>query len=105
MNRAKKEIANCKDFDQINNLPQHISNIMGTLKKGNINYTNVEKRILEILNKIKGGNIINFSKYVDELISQNEINKYLISNLNDSKNEIQYIRNCLGKYVEYSKRF
>ena len=100
-----KEIANCKDFNQIKNLPQHISNIMSILKKGNINYNNVGMGILEVLNKIKGGNIINFSKYVDELISQNEINQYLISNLNDSKNEIQYIKNCLGKYIEYSKRF
>jgi hypothetical protein len=49
---------------------------------------------------------MNFSKYVNELITQNDINKYLIPRLNSkTKDDIIYIKNCLGKYVEYTKNF
>ena len=59
-----------------------------------------------MIKKINGGNIINFSRYVDELINQSDINEYLIKNLNtETKNEIEYIYNCLGQYVEYNKIF
>ena len=48
---------------------------------------------------------MNFVRYVDELITQNEINTLLIPKLSKSKNNILYIYNCLGKYIEYSKLF
>ena len=96
-----KEIACTNDFKKMNNLPEKISNIMSILQKGEIDYNNVQDGILKVLEKIKGGNIINFSRYIDEVISQEEINTFLISKLNDSKNRINYIQNCLGKYKEY----
>ena len=89
----------------INNLPKKIIDIITILQKGKIDYNNVQEGILRILEKIKGGNIINFSRYVDELISQEEINNCLISKLNNSKDEINYIHNCLGKYIEYVEMF
>ena len=100
-----KEIAITDEFTYFTGLPKEISNIITILKNGKIEYNEVKEGILEILKKIKGGNIINFSNYVDSLINQKDINKYLIPKLNYSKNQIAYIQNCLGKYVEYSKRF
>ena len=102
-----KEIANSDDINNeiIKKLPSNLSWVMAILKNGKINYENVQEGILEILKKINGRNIINFSKYVDEIITLNSINKYLFPYLNDSRNDIQYIQNCLGKYVEYSKKF
>ena len=79
---------------------------MTILKGGQIECNDVKEDILKILKKIKGGNIINFSNYVDNLITEEDINKYLISKLDEkAKNEINYIHNCLGKYVEYAKIF
>ena len=101
-----KEIALISDCHIIENLPDYISNIMTILKKGEIKEKEAKEDLLQILKKIKGGNIINFSKYVDDLISQSDINKYLISQLNEKKkSDIIYIQNCLGKYVEYAKKF
>ena len=100
-----KEIAITNEFNYITGLPKEISNIITILKNGKIEYNEVKEGILEILKKIKGGNIINFSKYVDSLITQKDINTYLIPKLNYSEDEIVYIQNCLGKYVEYSKKF
>ena len=43
---------------------------------------------------------------MDGLITEEDINKYLISKLDErAKNEINYLHNCLGKYVEYAKIF
>ena len=83
--------------ENINNLPKKIIDIITILQTGKIDYNNAQEGILRILEKIKGGNIINFSRYVDELISQKEINDYLLSKLNKSKKKINYIYNCLGK--------
>jgi hypothetical protein len=100
-----KEIAKSDDFYSVDGLPKVLGNIMSILKKGKINYDNIEAGIKAVLTKINGANIMCFSKYVDELISQNDINKYLIPKLHNSRDEIQYIRNCLGKYVEHAERF
>ena len=91
--------------ENINNLPKKIIDIITILQTGKIDYNNAQEGILRILEKIKGGNIINFSRYVDELISQKEINDYLLSKLNKSKKKINYIYNCLGKYIEYVEMF
>ena len=101
-----KEIAINIKFEDIINLPINILNILAILKNGSLNYNNVQEGIVAALKKINGGNIINFSKYVDELIKQSDINNYLISNLNfNLKTDITYIQNCLGKYNEYGKLF
>ena len=100
-----KEISICEEFEQIEGLPEHISNIMQILKNGKIKYNGIKSGIQEILKKIKGGNILNFSKYVDNLITTKEINNYLIPKLKNSKNNIFYIQNYLCQYIEYSKAF
>jgi hypothetical protein len=86
-----KEIAKSDDFYSVDGLPKVLGNIMSILQKGKINYDNIEEGIKAVLTKINGANIMCFSKYVDELISQNDINKYLIPKLHNSRDEIQYI--------------
>ena len=101
-----KEIAITNDYDNIKyNLPEILFNIMEILKKGKINYNNNQEGILKLLKCIDGSNIINFSKYVDNLIHQSVINQYLIQRLSYSKNDIINIYNCLGKYIGYTKLF
>ena len=101
-----KEIACVYDLDKINTLPDNFANIMNILKRGNIEFNDVKEEIVKVLKRIKGGNIMSFSNYVDNLISQSDINKYLLSTLNiDDKKDIIYIRNCLEQYVEYIKLF
>ena len=101
-----KEIAITSDYEGIKNLlPGKILKIMEILKRGKIESNGIEKDIIEILNMTKGTNIINFAKYVDGLINQNEINSIIIPKLSYSKNDILYIYNCLGKYIEYEKLF
>ena len=100
-----KEIAITNDYKFINDLPEKISNIMTILKRGKIESKEVQRGINEILEKEKGSNIITYAKYVDGLITQDEINTFLIPKLNESKNDIIYIYNCLGKYIEYMKIF
>ena len=100
-----KEIAICDDFEQVKGLPEHISNIITILKNGKIKYDDIKSGIQKILKKIKGANILNFSKYVDNLITSSDIKNILIPLLGISKKNILYIQNCLGQYIEYSIRF
>ena len=101
-----KEIAKNIDFNRLQNIPKYILNILTILKNGVLNYKDVQQGIIQALQKVNGGNIINFSKYVDGLISQSDINNYLIRNLDlNIINNIIYIQNCLGKYKEYEQLF
>ena len=96
-----KEIAKNINFRRLQNIPKYILNILTIFKNGVLNYNNVQEGILQALKKVNGGNIINFSKYVDGLINQSDINNYLIRNLDlNIINNIIYIQNCLGKYKE-----
>ena len=87
------------------NLPDKISNIMKILRRGQLHYNNNKDGIRQLLSREKGSNIMFFSEKVDGLISQNEINTILIPRLSDSKNDILYIYNYLGKYIEYANLF
>ena len=69
-----KEIAKNINFRRLQNIPKYILNILTILKNGVLNYNNVQEGILQALKKVNGGKIINFSKYVDGLISQSDIN-------------------------------
>ena len=69
-----KEIACVYDLDKINTLPDNFANIMNILKRGNIEFNDVKEEIVKVLKRIKGGNIMSFSNYVDNLISQSDIN-------------------------------
>ena len=79
---------------------------MRILKSGYIETEeDIKKTIKEVLLKIKGSNIINFSEYVDEIIDANQLDK--IIKLLDGKDlkEINDIRFRLSKYNKYMEFF
>ena len=100
-----KEISSKLNDYQINNLPDIISSIMKILKNGYIDNPDAKICIKEVLEKIRGSNIINFSKYVSEIIGSNELNNIMAYLGSDQLNEINDIRNRLSLYNEYIIKF
>ena len=75
------------------------------LRKRHIDFDSPKEGIKKVLKNVKGGNIISFSNYVNEIINK-EIIKNLINLLNkNNKNEIEDIYGRLLKYNEYIKIF
>ena len=110
-----KEISSKLKLDQLDKLPEKINFIISILKNREdinskfINNNNmsedIKKEIKEILKKIKGIDIVNFSKFLDEEINESHIqqmkellNPHDLNEINDTKNRI-------GQYVEYIKLF
>ena len=101
-----KEISSKLNDDKLIKLPEIINYIMRILKKGYIPAgPDIKETIKEVLLKIKGSNIINFSEYVNETIDENQIDKIIkLLDSNDLK-EIKDIRFRLSKYNEYMEFF
>ena len=110
-----KEISSKLELEQLDKLPEKINFIISILKNREdinskfINNNNmsedIKKEIKEILKKIKGIDIVNFSKFLDEEINESHIqqmkellNPHDLNEINDTKNRI-------GQYVEYIKLF
>ena len=100
-----KEISPKLNDYQIKQLPEIVAKIMKILKFGYSNDSNIQKNIKDVLEKMRGSNIISFSSYVNEIINSNELNN--ITNLlkNDELNEINDIKNRLSIYNEHTKQF
>ena len=86
-------------------LPELTYYIMRILKNGYIEEIDVKKTVQNVLKKIEGSNIINFSEFVDQVITKNQINEML--NFLDPNNlkimkEIEFL---LSKYNDYIKIF
>ena len=102
-----KEISSKLDIFQLKQLPNIISSIMKILKNGYVELKNDKEKecIKEVLEKLEGSNIINFSNYVNEIITDNElINILNILEENDLK-EIIDIMNRLSNYNKHMKFF
>ena len=98
-----KEISSILTQDRCKNLDSLTSLILRILSNGYIIQNNDKENIKQILNKIKGSNIINFSNFVDEEIDLNKMNK-LISLLTEQELiKINDIRYRLSKYNHYMK--
>ena len=83
-----------------------IKYIINILKNGYIEQDeDIKNAIKEVLKKMKGSNIINFSEYVDEIIDQKQLDK--IINLLDNENfkKISDIYYRLSRYNEYMTFF
>jgi len=100
-----KEISCKYNNGQIKQLPNSLSYIIQILQNGYIIDTIAEDDIKKVLEKMKGSNILNFSKYVDTSIDSHQI-KILLQFLNkfDLEN-INAIKNRLLNYNEYMKLF
>ena len=100
-----KEVSLKLNNNQIAQLPVILSSIMEILKNGKIESIENKESIKEILNKIRGSNIITFSRYIDKIIGFNYLqNIFNFLNRNDFY-EINDIKNRLTKYNEYIKFF
>ena len=102
-----KEVSQKLSDDKLNQLPDIFKYIMKLLQKGYIleNPSNIKQNIRDVLEKMCGNNIINFSNYVDEIIDSYQLN-YIISLLEKRDlNEMLDIKNRLSKYNEYIKLF
>ena len=100
-----KEISSKMNYDKIEMLPELLSSILKVLKSSYI-YDKIKKEeIKKVLNKLKGSNILNFSRYVDKSIDSNQI-KTMIQCLekNDLENIID-IEKKLYNYNDYMKLF
>ena len=86
------------------NLPDLIICILQILIEGYISSDgddDIKETIIEVIQKEGGGNIINFSKFVDKVVNQNHIAQIMkLLNPNDFK-EINEIRFLLSKYNEH----
>ena len=101
-----KEISAKLNKNKIQKLPEMIKYIINILKNGYIEQDeDIKNAIKEVLKKMKGSNIINFSEYVDEIIDQKQLDK--IINLLDNENfkKISDIYYRLSRYNEYMKFF
>ena len=78
-----KEISSKLKLDQLDKLPEKINFIISILKNrkdinskfinNNDMSENIKKEIKEILKKIEGINVVNFSKFLDEEINESHI--------------------------------
>ena len=100
-----KELSEKLDIIHINKLPLYISSIMEILKNGDIKSSNAKESIKEILKKIEGSNIINFSRYVDKTIDSKNIEEMCLFLNEKDLDDINETKNLLEKYNEHIKLF
>ena len=100
-----KEISSKFEEEQIRKLPDLLSYIIQILKNGYIGDSIAKLDIKKVLEKMKGSNILNFSKYIDKTIDSNQI-KILLQYLSKEDLEcIDDIKRRLLNYNEYMKLF
>ena len=101
-----KELSAKIESYKLEGLPDKIKLILKILKNGYTEQTNqVKEDIKNILEKVKGSNIINFSRFVDNTVNSGQMYN-LIGLLNQNqKNEIIDINNRLARYSKDIKIF
>ena len=100
-----KEISSKLEDEQIEKLPDLLSCIVKILKNGYIMDPINKEEIKKVLKKMKGSNILNFSKYIDESIDSSNINILMQFLNNEDLKEIKDIKNRLLNYNEYIQIF
>ena len=101
-----KEISYFLSDENLKKLPDLIKCIMKILREGYIeDNSNIKQNIIDVLKKIKGKNIINFSDYVDETIDSKQIDKMMNLLGNKGLTIINSIIFHLSKYSKYIKFF
>ena len=92
--------------DKLKKFPDAVGLILNILKNGYKKQTfNLKGDIKKILEKVKGSNIINFSKFVDDSINTSQLNSLIGLLNNNQKLELKDIKNRLAKYAKEMKLF
>jgi hypothetical protein len=100
-----KEISSKFDRKRLEKLPDIIRYIMEVLQHGYIENNDVKQNIKDILEKVRGNNIVYFSNYVDEIFDANQM-KIVLNLLSEEElREINDIKYRLVKYNNYIKLF
>ena len=100
-----KELSSKFNDQQIKELPEFFSIILRILKNGNISDPIKKEEIKKVLEKLKGSNFLNFSRYIDKAINSNDIKMLLQFLKNDDLEEMKDIKKRLLDYNEYIKLF
>ena len=100
-----KEISSKLDCNRLEKLPDIIRYIMEVLQHGYIENNDVKQNIKDILEKVRGSSIINFSNYVDEIFDANQIRAVLNLLSGEELKEINDIKYRLAKYNNCIKLF
>ena len=100
-----KEISSKLDCNRLEKLPDIIRYIMEVLQHGYIENNDVKQNIKDILEKVRGSSIINFSNYVDEIFDSNQIRTVLNLLSGEELKEINDIKYRLAKYNNCIKLF
>jgi len=100
-----KEISPKLNDFQLKKLPDIVAYIMKILKNGYTDVHDVKKGIKDVLEKMKGSNIISFSRYVNEIINTNELDRIIALLNNNELKEINDIKIRLSKYNDHIMNF
>ena len=96
-----KEVSQKIELEKLKTLSEIIYYIMRILQNGKIiDDGNIKQNIQDVLEKMRGSNLINFSNYVDEVIDSYDINKILNFLSKSDLNEMNDIKSRLSKYNE-----
>ena len=95
-----KEIAPKISDNNLKKLSELLYHIIEILLKGYVSdfREDIQKNIVEVLEKMRGSNIINFSNFVDEVIDSYQIKQLLNFLPNSDLNEMKDIKYRLSKY-------
>ena len=100
-----KELSNKISEDKLKKLPEFIYYILKILSNGYIEDTDAKQNIKDVLEKMKGSNIVNFSNYVDEIIDSNQLEKIINLVNREYIKDISDKKYLLGRYYKYIKKF
>jgi hypothetical protein len=105
--RNRKKIKNNFENKYSDKLPERIRYIMDILIYKNIpvGFNKTINSIMGVLKKLKGENIINIAKFIEDYLNKSDLN-VLINLLEDEVKENAFkLINCLGIYNDYTKLF
>jgi len=100
-----KEISSKLDEEQIKKLPEFLSYIVQILKKGYISGEIKKEEIKDVLKKMEGSNILNFSRFIEKSINDEHINLLMQCLNKEDLEKINDIQKRLINYNEYIKLF
>ena len=98
-----KEVSQKISDDKLNQLSDIFYYLMELLKRNYLkeNPYDLAQNIKDVLDKITGNNIINFSNYVEEILDLNQLNKILTLLNKEDLKEMLDIKNRLSRYNKY----